>query len=416
MIYFYQFIGILLIPIIKLNILRRINSQKESKSRYKERYGIPSIKKPSKKLIWIHAASIGEFKSSDFLINTLHKKYAVLITTTTVSAAEYAKKNYGDKVIHQFAPLDISLWVKKFIKYWDPALIIWIESDIWPTTMHLIKKNRIKALLVNIRMSPTSFNRWKKFAFIYKEILECFSEIFAQSELDKNRIKTLTKREIKFIGNLKLSSLKKISSKKQISNSIESKKSINLMIVSTHKKEEFKILPIIKKLTNQYLNLSIVIAPRHPERSDEILSICNSLKIPSRLEKEDNCNSREVLVINSFGNLEKYFETSDIVFLGGSLIPKGGHNPIEPAYYNCAIITGPYVFNWQNIYDEMVLNNACLMIHSIDDLENKIRYLINNLEKMNIMKLKSYEFTQKQFFDTHVLMDSVKKNLKDLSC
>ena len=209
MIHIYKYIGIVLIPLIKLNILIRIKQSKEVANRYKERFGIPSHSKPAKKLIWIHAASVGEFKSADVLINSLHKKYIVLVTTTTVSAAEYATTHYKDKIIHQYAPLDVDLWIKRFLQYWNPSLVIWIESDIWPITMYVLKKFKIKAILVNVRMSPQSFNRWKKISFFYKQTLECFSDIFAQSQIDQKRIATLIKREVKFIGNLKLASLKK---------------------------------------------------------------------------------------------------------------------------------------------------------------------------------------------------------------
>ena len=120
----YRFLGILLIPLIKLNILIRIKKGKESKIRYKERFGKITEKRPSNKLIWIHAASIGEFKSADLVINSFYKKYTILITTTTLTAANFAEKYYGDKIIHQFAPLDIELWVKRFLNYWKPSLII----------------------------------------------------------------------------------------------------------------------------------------------------------------------------------------------------------------------------------------------------------------------------------------------------
>ena len=153
--------GIILIPLIKINLLLRIMNGKENKKRIHERYGKSLIKRPVGDLVWLHAASIGEFKSADLIINKLYKKYTVLVTTTTLSAANYASKYYSQKIIHQFAPLDIYPWVNNFLKKWEPKLVVWIESDLWPTTMHLIKKKTIKSLLVNVRMSPKSYERWK---------------------------------------------------------------------------------------------------------------------------------------------------------------------------------------------------------------------------------------------------------------
>ena len=137
----YKYLGILLIPIIKLNLFLRVLQKKEDKKRLSERYGISSIKRPVGDLIWIHASSVGEFKSSSPIINNYYKKYNILVTTTTLSAANYAMKNYKNKIIHQFAPLDIIFWVDKFISKWNPKLVIWIESDLWPITLISIKKN-----------------------------------------------------------------------------------------------------------------------------------------------------------------------------------------------------------------------------------------------------------------------------------
>ena len=140
MIVLYKYLGIILIPLIKLNLFFRILKGKEYKNRFSERYGVTNIKKPKGNVIWIHAASVGEFKSADLLINLLYKNYTILVTTTTISAANFASKHYDNKIIHQFAPLDISFWVEKFLNKWQPKLVIWIESDLWPITMMLLKQ------------------------------------------------------------------------------------------------------------------------------------------------------------------------------------------------------------------------------------------------------------------------------------
>ena len=187
MIYIYKVLGLILIPLIKLNVTIRIIRGKEMPNRYKERFGESAqLVKNDKKLIWIHAASVGEFKSSDYIIKNYHEKYKILITTTTVSAAKYAIKTYGNKIIHQFAPLDVSIWIKKFLKRWNPTLIIWIESDLWPATLSIIKEFKINALLVNVRLSPKSFKRWILIPSFYNNLLSCFSDIFAQSKDKKS--------------------------------------------------------------------------------------------------------------------------------------------------------------------------------------------------------------------------------------
>lgn len=417
MIYIYQCLGFFLIPLIKINTLIRIKLGKELLHRYKERYGITKLSKDnSKKVIWIHAASIGEFKSADFLINKLHKEYLLIVTTTTLSAANYASKYYSNKIIHQFAPFDILIWVKKFLKHWQPSLVIWIESDLWPITLNIIKKQKINAILLNVRMSPKSFNRWKKIPKFYSQTIACFSEIFAQSENDQNRIIALSKKKIRFIGNLKLASINRNIQDKKFKYTDYKKNIINIMIVSTHKNEEEKILPIIKKNFDKYSNLQIIIAPRHPERAMEIKSLFKKNNILTKLEDEKNQNHKNIIIINSYGGLAKYFTKSDIVFLGGSLTPNGGHNPIEPALHKCVILTGSNFFNWQNIYEDMIKHKACIKIETTMDLEKELNHLLNNEKKIEMMKINAYNYATKQFVNTKLLEQTINKYIDTKIC
>ena len=410
MILIYRCLGILLIPLILINVLIRIKKGKENKFRYRERFGKIITKRPNKKLIWIHAASIGEFKSADLIINSLYKKYTILITTTTLTAANFAKEYYGNKIIHQFAPLDIDIWVKRFLNYWKPNLIIWIESDLWPITLTQIKNMKIKSLLINVRMSPKSYKRWKNIKFFYKQITSCFDEITAQSEKDKTRISKITKRNIKFIGNLKLYYDKKFNK-----NYSQKKNYHTLMFASTHKEEELKLILLIQKLVKKH-NLKIIIAPRHIERSKKILLMLNKGGKIASLENNKMRGENNVLIVNSFGNLSKYFIKSDIVFLGGSLAYKGGHNPIEPSRYNCAIMTGPYTYNWQNIYEKMSSHNACIKINNIEDLENKINFLINDKKLLKKMIINSKKYSQKKFFDSKKLFQLINAKICEFKC
>ena len=210
----YQLISYFLIPIILINLCFRIINKKEDKNRYRERFG--KSKKnldSSKRIIWIHAASIGEFKSSKLIIDKYHNNFHILVTTTTKSSAEYINKFYKDKILHQYIPFDISIWCSRFLNNWKPNLVLWIESDIWPNMLNQIKKRNINCLFINARVSPKSFNKWKYLKNLYSFSMRTFIKIFAQSENDLERIKMLTKLKIDYIGNMKLSdknNLKKI--------------------------------------------------------------------------------------------------------------------------------------------------------------------------------------------------------------
>ena len=403
----YRLISFLAIPLILINICWRISQKKEDKLRYKERFGKSSIQIPQNKIIWIHAASIGEFKSSHIIIETYYKKYSILVTTTTKSAAEYASKYYSGKIIHQYAPFDVDIWVKRFIKYWKPQLVLWIESDLWPNTLSIINKNKIQSILINARISPQSFNRWKRISNNYNELLKTFFKVFAQSREDLKRLQSLSDKKIEYIGNLKLAKTAGTINFPALSKN----SNLSIMLASSHKNEEEKMISLIKKLYFKYPNTQFYVAPRHPERSSSIEKMFNHKKLKCTKESNLNNNNSRVVIVDSFGNLLSYFHKSDIVFLGGSLSKSGGHNPIEPAKYNCAIISGNHVFNWQNIYEEMVKEKACYIIDNLEKLENLLEKLINDEDILETSKKNALNFAQKKFFDEEKLIDIINRNL-----
>ncbi len=377
----YKIISFLLIPIIKINTFMRILKKKEDKNRYKERFGITNLKRPlEKELIWIHASSVGEFKSSDFLINNFYNNYYILITTTTTAAADYAIKNYGNKIIHQYAPYDITIWVNKFLDFWQPKFVVWIESDLWPNTIVKLRERGITSVFLNARISPKSFNKWKYFSSYYKFITKTFFAIYAQSQNDLKRIKRLTNNEVGYLGNLKLT--KKF---KKLSNSSISK-NINIMIASTHHNEEDLIIPHIENISKKYPQINFFITPRHPERSKIIFELLKSKRLNVGLHSNIKNTKIQFLIIDSFGKMDEFYNKSDIVILGGSFTNNGGHNPIEAAVANCAIITGPHVYNWQNLYEDMIKKNCCLMIKNSKELEHHIINLIEDKSLISNLK------------------------------
>ena len=394
----YKFLSIIFLPIIILNLYLRVYLKKEDKKRYFERFGITTKKiESAKEVIWIHAASVGEFKSSDIIIDRYHKDFYIVVTTTTKTAANYIKLYYNEKVTHQYIPFDIPFWCSKFLNFWQPKLILWIESDIWPNMLKLIKDRKISCLYLNARISPKSFNKWKYLNNLYSNSLDTFNKIYAQSIDDLKRMEKLTNKKIKYIGNLKLSH-KKISPLENKKNQI-----ITLMLVSTHKDEEELILKNIQTILINH-NLKIYIAPRHPERSESIKKMLKKYNLIGSFEDDKVVNTT---IINTFGNLENYFNKSDIVILGGSFVKKGGHNPLEPAKYNCALITGNFIYNWQNIYDDMLKEKACIMLTNIKELKNKIYELITNKLLLNDLKKQSFEFSKKTFFKNKELFNEI---------
>ena len=402
----YKFTSYFLIPFIYINTFLRLIRKKEDIKRYKERFGSTNLKKvEEKEVIWIHASSVGEFKSCDFLINNFYRKYSLLITTTTKTASDYAIDNYGEKIIHQYAPFDVVPWINKFLEFWKPKLVIWIESDIWPNTIIKLREKSISAVFLNARISPKSFEKWKFFSTYYKFITKSFFAIYAQSKNDLERIKKLTDVNVNYLGNLKLTKRNTSFSKSEIT------KKINIMIASTHQNEEGLIVSYLDNISKNYPFINFFIAPRHPNRSKLVYKLLKDKKLDVEYHsKSENLNFR-FLIIDSFGKMEEFFNKSDIVFLGGSLTNKGGHNPIEAALANCVIISGPYVFNWQNLYDEMMSQNSCLIINEAKELEIKIINLIENKSLREKYKKNALTFSNTVFFKEDKLIKLLNNKL-----
>ena len=397
----YQTISTLFLPLIVVNIFIRIYRKKEDKVRFVERFGKPTIKKNNeKKILWIHASSIGEFKSSDLIIERYHKVFDILVTTTTKSSADYIKEFYENKVVHQYIPFDVSIWCSRFLNFWKPNLILWIESDIWPNMLKKIREKNINCLYLNARISPNSFKKWKNAKNFYKNSLNNFNKIYAQSTDDKKRIHELTNLHIDYIGNLKLA--------KNNNTSFTNKDQLNIiMIASTHSNEEVEIIKSIKKTIREF-NLKVYLAPRHPERINTIKQDLNKEGFSISLESKKDVEENKIVIIDSFGKLDQYFKISDLVILGGSFLKNiGGHNPIEPASYGCAVISGKYVDNWTNIYADMVKANSCILVNKFEEIDLKMRELLNGNLEIKRIQSNALKFSNRPFFEKEKLFQNI---------
>ncbi len=399
----YQIFSTFLIPVIIVNIFIRIYKKKEDRVRFWERFGKATVQKNNeKKILWIHAASIGEFKSSELIIERYYKVFNVLVTTTTKSSADYVKECYKNKVVHQYIPFDVSLWCSRFLNFWEPNLILWIESDIWPNMLNKIKEKDINCLYLNARISPNSFKKWKSTKKLYRKSLMNFNNIFAQSADDKKRIHELTNLPIEYIGNLKLA-------KDNNNFLIDKDQSNTIMIASTHSNEEEKIIKTIKKTIREF-NLKIYLAPRHLERIDTIKQELNKEGFNISLESKQKFDENNIVIIDSFGKLDQYFKISDLVILGGSFVKNiGGHNPIEPASYGCAVISGQYVDNWTNIYEDMVKARSCIIVNKFEDIDIKMKKLLNDNLEIKKLQENALEFSKRSFFEKEILFQNIEK-------
>ncbi len=393
---FYIFLSSILYPVFTIIIFTRKLIGKEDIIRYKEKIFSSSFKQISRKkerLIWIHAASIGEVLSIIPVIEKLNKENEnlnFLITTVTKSSADLLEREYSHlkNLHHRYFPLDNFFLVKKFLKYWSPNLAIFVDSEIWPNFLLQIKKNNIPLILANARITDKTFKRWKIVPAFSKKIFNLFDLCLPSSETSKKNLLNLGVSKISFIGNLKYSTeFKNINlEKKKIE--ILNKYSV-WCAASIHKGEEHFFLETHIKLKSVRSNCLTIIIPRHVSNADYIKKSSEKLKLKAQiLNDNDNINDNiDILIINSFGVLGKYFNYCDSVFIGKSLLENlqkvGGQNPIEAAKLGCKIYHGKYVYNFKEIYEFLKLKKISFEINSTDMLKNMLLVDFENKEKIN---------------------------------
>lgn len=371
-------------------LIYRFLCGKETNERILERFAIASDL-PSKKLIWIHAASVGEIVIAFSLVDIIlkHKKSQnFLITSGTSTSANLAAskiEHYNithrrSVVIHQFLPIDNYFLSKRFLDYWSPGLGLIIESELWPNIITSASK-KFPLLLVNARMSERSFKRWLYFKSIIQTIGSKFSGTLAQSKQDYDHFKALGFQNVKLLGNIKYVQKDQMLDEilfDELSKATKSRKI--LFAASTHSGEEEIIINIYKNLKFEFKNLLLIIAPRHPNRAEEIFELATKEELISKIRsKGEKIQSKtDLYILDTIGEMHNVFSLKPLTFMGGSFdIRIGGHNILEPARYNCPIIFGPNMNNSIEISKEFLEKNAALQAENERDLEIKIHNLLS---------------------------------------
>ncbi len=390
MFFIYRILINLIILFSPLIILLRILKKKEDKYRFKEKFCFFSKKRGVGKLIWFHGSSVGEILSVIPLIEKLEKDSSInkiLITSSTLSSSKVLSKFKLKKTIHQFFPVDSNFLSKKFLNYWKPSIAVFIESEIWPNMIFNIKKKSIPLLLLNARITNKSYNRWKNILPSSKSLFKNFDICFVQNKETKSYLKNLGAKNIRSIGNLKFS-----ESKEQKNNNIDIKlkkifKSKKIWCAaSTHNSEEKISALVHKKLKKKYKNLLTIIIPRHVQRRENIINEIKDLdlRVQTRSENSKIKINTDIYLVDTYGESKSFYKVCNTVFLGGSLINRGGQNPLEPARFGCKVLHGPYVQNFTEVYELLKKNNLSSKFHNIDQLV----YLINKsfIKKKNFKK------------------------------
>ena len=391
MIYTYRLISLILYPILVLIIYLRKIFNKEDKVRFKEKLFYSSFLNKfnnSKKLIWFHAASIGEVQSIIPIINRIEKKtkkFNFLITTITLSSGRFIKEEFKSKnnITHRYLPLDINFLVKKFISVWDPYAVFFVDSEIWPNLILNLKDKKIPISVINGRLTKKSFKRWKIISTLAYKIFSKFDLILTSNLTSKNYFAELGGKNIIHIGNIKFSNKVDIINIKSINEKNLSSKNV-WCAASTHNNEENFCIKTHIKLKEKVSNVLTIIIPRHIERSNQIKKICLNNKLNTQVVSKGEIifNNTEIAIINSFGVLPEYLKYARSALIGKSLLVKlksdGGQNPILAAQMGCKIYHGPYVSNFLEIYKFLMDKNLSEEILTVDDLSKN---LINDFKK-----------------------------------
>ena len=376
----YRTITFIFYPLIIIFIYLRRFNKKEDKKRYKEKLfsSCFNIKRNYDfKLIWFHAASIGELKSILPVINELDKSnnYEFLVTTVTLSSANLAENELRrfKRATHRFFPIDVNFLMEKFLDLWKPDAIFLVDSEIWPNLIFLSSQKKIPISIINARITFKSYKRWMMVPNLAKLIFNQFNLCLASNKETKKYLENLNAKNIFYFGNIKFCETYDNGRYKNENSSFLSS-NIIWLAVSTHEGEDLLCLKTHKKLKDKIKDIVTIIAPRHIDRVKQIKKISEQLNLNSQvLNKGDLIlKNKEIIIINSFGGLNNFFKYSKSVFIGKSMLKKlkdvGGQNPIEAAKMGCKVYHGPYVYNFNEIYELLAENKVSNKITSSEEL------------------------------------------------
>ena len=410
MIFLYRVLTNILYPFLYIFLLIRVLRKKEDPKRYKEKIFVKHFnitKSKNSELLWFHATSVGELKSIIPIIKKINDKkkdYEFLITTTTLSSGGLAETKFKafENIKHRFLPLDINFIIEKFLKKWKPEKIFLVDSEIWPNLILKVKEHKIPIALINARLTKKSLNRWLLFPETARKIFKVFDLCLCSNKETKNFLRELNAKNVKYVGNIKFVS---DENKKFYENqNVRALSNSRFWVAaSTHKEEDILCLKTHIEIKKKYNDIITIIAPRHINRVKKIKNLSESLNLNTQiLNQNDNIlQNKEIIIINSYGELQNYFLHAKSVFIGKSMIKRlkndSGQNPIDAAYLNCKVYHGPHVSNFHEIYEILKNNNISYQIKNFKELSENLIFDLNKFQKQNKFS-KSIDLLGKEIF------------------
>lgn len=381
--------GHLLGPLVRLWLQSRARRGKENPARLQERFGRATQPRPPGLLIWSHGASVGEAQALLPLLQHLHETrpdITLLLTTGTVTSAALVEQRGTDNpaLIHQFLPVDLPHAVDGFLDHWQPDLVLWSESDFWPGILNGLRQRSIPALLINARMSEKSCANWQKAPGTARWLIDSFQAIYAQTAGDAERLRRIGARDVIEAGNLKQAAPPLPADPQQMAQWRAKLAGRPLwLLASSHDSEEAQAAALHRVLKQSFPNLLTLIAPRHPERGTDLppqLAKADmngvGLNVVLRSTGAEPQPDTDIYIIDTLGELGLWYRLSSIVMMGGSLIPHGGHNPLEPARLGCAVLFGPHMFNFAEATEGLLQTGGAIEVADAEALAEALSGLL----------------------------------------
>lgn len=400
----YICLAFLAAPFLRFQLRQRAEAGREEYHRLQERFGQASHKRPQGRLIWVHAASVGETNSVLPLISDMladEKDLHILLTTGTVTSAKIVSdyqnnKSAARRLIHQYAPLDRRFWVERFLAHWQPQAAFWVESEIWPNTILACAARGLKPIMINGRLSPRSFRRWQRFDKAAQFLLSKFALLTAQDELSATRLRQLGLHNVATPGNLKLDAPPLAVDENALTQLRTAFGARPLWLAaSTHPGEEEQFLAAHKMIAETATGLLSIIVPRHPERGDAIAHQLRhaGMAIAQRSKGEMPTPETQFYVMDTLGEMGLAYRLADIAFIGGTLVPHGGQNPFEAAQLDCAILHGPHIANFESLFEDMAAKSATAECTDAATLARQVTALLSNPTAIHQMSAAAKEYS-----------------------
>lgn len=383
---FYSVLLYLMVPLLIWRLFRRGFRDHEYWRRWGERFGF-SDQPELMDSIWIHAVSVGEVQAALPLVEYFlqqDKPQPIVVTTMTPTGSNRVRKLFGDRVQHVYAPYDLPDAVNRFLNRINPMKTIIMETEIWPNMITWCYKRNVPLILANARLSERSARGYRRVPRLSRLALKRISWIAAQSDADKQRLLNIgaDKERVIVTGSIKMDIDLPASLKEQ---GAVMRRRIGLdrtiwVAASTHSGEEEQVLSAYSKVRQEISDCLLVLVPRHPERSDDVEALCRQrdFKVLVRSREQGPEEVEDIYLVDTLGELTQFFAACDVAYIGGSLVPIGGHNMIEASALSVAVVFGPHLFNFQEISTQLLEANAARIIHDTDELASTVVELLRD--------------------------------------